>query len=155
MAVKLTGLNHKVATQLRLVAESCTICSSRSSRRPVRKLLDAHSYKDQEVWNFMVTVYCSTKRGITNLNRKSTKNWNTSSRICTDYCNVRGKRQINTRTGLDVRERSWIGKVMSGCVSFFLSILLATFGLDHLLQVETRSCENTPCTERKLCFAVP
>jgi len=43
MAVKLTRLNHKVAIQVHLVAESCTICSSRS-RRPARKLLDTPSY---------------------------------------------------------------------------------------------------------------
>jgi hypothetical protein len=43
MAVKLTGLSHKIAIQLHLVAESCTTCSSRS-RRPVRKLLDTPSY---------------------------------------------------------------------------------------------------------------
>jgi hypothetical protein len=39
MEVNLTRLTHKIAIQLHLVAESCTICSSRS-RRPVRKLLD-------------------------------------------------------------------------------------------------------------------
>jgi hypothetical protein len=43
MAVKLTRLTHKVAIQLHLVAEGCTICSSHS-RRPVRKLLDIPSY---------------------------------------------------------------------------------------------------------------
>jgi hypothetical protein len=43
MASKLTRLTHKIAIQLHLVAESCTICSSRS-RRPVRKLLDTPSY---------------------------------------------------------------------------------------------------------------
>jgi hypothetical protein len=43
MAAKLTNLTHKIAIQLHLVAESCTICSSRS-RRPVRKLLDTPSY---------------------------------------------------------------------------------------------------------------
>jgi hypothetical protein len=43
MAAKLTRLSHKIAIQLHLVAESCTICSSRS-RRPVRKLLDTLSY---------------------------------------------------------------------------------------------------------------
>jgi len=32
-----------MAMQLQLVAESCTICSSRS-RRPVRNLLDTPSY---------------------------------------------------------------------------------------------------------------
>jgi len=42
MAAKLIRLTHKVAIQLRLVAEGCTICSSRS-RRPVRKLLDMPS----------------------------------------------------------------------------------------------------------------
>jgi hypothetical protein len=37
MTVKLTRLTHKIAIQLHLVAESCTIFSSRSSR-PVRKI---------------------------------------------------------------------------------------------------------------------
>jgi hypothetical protein len=39
MAIELTRLTHKIAIQLYLVAESCTICNSRS-RLPVRKLLD-------------------------------------------------------------------------------------------------------------------
>jgi hypothetical protein len=43
MATKLTRLTHKVAIKLHLVAESCTICSSRS-RRPIRKLLDTPLY---------------------------------------------------------------------------------------------------------------
>jgi hypothetical protein len=43
MAAKLTRLTHKIAIQLHLVAESCTICSSRS-RRLVRKLLDTPPY---------------------------------------------------------------------------------------------------------------
>jgi hypothetical protein len=42
MAAKLTRLTHKIAIQLHLVAESCTICSSRS-RRPIRTLLDTPS----------------------------------------------------------------------------------------------------------------
>jgi len=37
------GKTHKVAIQLHLVADSCTICSCRS-RRPVRKLVDTLSY---------------------------------------------------------------------------------------------------------------
>jgi hypothetical protein len=43
MAAKFTRLTHKIGIQLHLVAESCTICSSRS-RWPVRKLLDIPSY---------------------------------------------------------------------------------------------------------------
>jgi len=43
LAAKLTRLTHKIARQLHLVPESCTMCSSRS-RRPVRKLLDTLSY---------------------------------------------------------------------------------------------------------------
>jgi hypothetical protein len=43
MAAKLTRLTHKIAVQLHLMAECCTICSSRS-RRPVRKLLDTPLY---------------------------------------------------------------------------------------------------------------
>jgi hypothetical protein len=44
MAAKLTRVTHKIAIQLHLVAESCTVCSSRS-RRPVRKLLDTPSHE--------------------------------------------------------------------------------------------------------------
>jgi hypothetical protein len=43
MAPKFTILTHKIAIQLRLVAEGFTICISRS-RQPVRKLLDTPSY---------------------------------------------------------------------------------------------------------------
>jgi hypothetical protein len=43
MAAKVTRLIHKIAKELHLVAESSTICSSRS-RSPVRKLLDTPSY---------------------------------------------------------------------------------------------------------------
>jgi hypothetical protein len=39
MATKLAGLTHKIAIQLHLVVESCTICSSHS-RRPVRELFE-------------------------------------------------------------------------------------------------------------------
>jgi hypothetical protein len=43
MAAKLTRLTHKIAIQLHLVTESCTICSCRS-KLPVRKLLDTPTY---------------------------------------------------------------------------------------------------------------
>jgi len=43
MAAKLTRLTHKITIQLHLMAESYTICSSRS-RRPFWKLLDTPSY---------------------------------------------------------------------------------------------------------------
>jgi len=43
MAATLARLTHKIAIQLPLVAESCTICNSRACW-PVRKLLDTHSY---------------------------------------------------------------------------------------------------------------
>jgi len=42
MAAKLTILTHKTVIKLHLLAESCTICSSRV-RRTVRKLLDTPS----------------------------------------------------------------------------------------------------------------
>jgi hypothetical protein len=42
MAAKLTTLTHKIAIQLHLVAESCTICSSRA-KRLVWKLSDTAS----------------------------------------------------------------------------------------------------------------
>jgi hypothetical protein len=43
MVAKITRLTHKIAIQLHLVAESCTICSSHS-RQPVQKLLDTPLY---------------------------------------------------------------------------------------------------------------
>jgi hypothetical protein len=49
MVAKLTRLTHKIAIQLHLVAESFTICSSRS-RRPVRKLLDTPLYMCIKKW---------------------------------------------------------------------------------------------------------
>jgi len=42
MATKLTRLTHKIAIQLPLLAESSTICSSRS-KWPVLELLDTPS----------------------------------------------------------------------------------------------------------------
>jgi len=41
MAAKLTRLTHRMALQLHLMVESCTVCSS-LSRRSVRKLLHPH-----------------------------------------------------------------------------------------------------------------
>jgi hypothetical protein len=46
MVTKLTRLTHKIAIQLHVVAESCTVSSSRS-RRPVWKLLDTPSYNQR------------------------------------------------------------------------------------------------------------
>jgi hypothetical protein len=48
MAAKLTKMTHKIAIQLHLVAESCTICSSHS-RRLVQKLLDTPSHKCSKI----------------------------------------------------------------------------------------------------------
>jgi hypothetical protein len=45
MVAKLARLTHKIAIQLHLVAESCTICSS-PSRQPVWELLDTPLYTD-------------------------------------------------------------------------------------------------------------
>jgi hypothetical protein len=63
MAVKLTTLTHKIAIQLRLVARSYAVCSSRS-RRPVRKLLDTFPYKRWAMgWMIEVLVFDS-QRGL-------------------------------------------------------------------------------------------
>jgi hypothetical protein len=69
MAAKLTRLSDKIVIQLHLLAESCTICSSRS-RRPVRKLLDTPSYVITflslingcifHVRLFLLSVFCPT-----------------------------------------------------------------------------------------------
>jgi len=53
MAAKLIRLTHKIAIQLHLVAESCTICSSHSSQ-PVRKLFVAPLYIRRHV----VVIWC-------------------------------------------------------------------------------------------------
>jgi hypothetical protein len=44
MEAKLTRLAHKIAIQLHLMAESCSVCRSRS-RLPIRELLDTPSWK--------------------------------------------------------------------------------------------------------------
>jgi len=69
MAAKLTRLTHKIAIiQLHLVAESCTICSSRS-RHSVRKLLDTRSYycsllkSDSELRSALVSTVTSYSDG--------------------------------------------------------------------------------------------
>jgi hypothetical protein len=50
MAAKLTRPTHKIAIQLHLVAEICTICTSRS-RRLVRKLFWIHPLISYTVGN--------------------------------------------------------------------------------------------------------
>jgi hypothetical protein len=52
MAAKLTRMTHKIAIQLHLAAESCTVSSSRS-RWPVRKLLNTPSHATLEVFTAM------------------------------------------------------------------------------------------------------
>jgi len=63
MAAKLTRLTHKIAIQLLLVAENCTICGSRS-RRPVRKLLDTPPYVvlyyGEETWTYTLHLIKNT-----------------------------------------------------------------------------------------------
>jgi hypothetical protein len=55
VAVKFIRLTHKITIQLHLVAESYTICGSRS-RRPVRKLLDTLSYMNQFLFTLVPSV---------------------------------------------------------------------------------------------------
>jgi hypothetical protein len=55
------GYGGKIVIQLHLVAESCTICSSRS-RRPVRKLLDTPSYLDIQKWFSLCFIKYSPQR---------------------------------------------------------------------------------------------
>jgi len=55
MVAKLTRLTHKIAIQLHLMAEGCTICSTRS-RRPVRKLLDTPACTEGGGWPCKRTV---------------------------------------------------------------------------------------------------
>jgi hypothetical protein len=57
------GKTNKIAIQLHLVAESCTICSSRA-RRPVRKLLDTPSYLH---WRKAVMIWGYMRQGVINV----------------------------------------------------------------------------------------
>jgi len=57
MAAKVTRLTHKIAIQLLLVSEGCTICSS-CSKWPVRKLLVTPSYKT--IRSHLVCVFMYT-----------------------------------------------------------------------------------------------
>jgi hypothetical protein len=63
MMAKLTRLTHKIAIQLHLVAESCTICSSRS-RWPVWKLLDTNDSR-RGLGIFLFTTASRTALGPT------------------------------------------------------------------------------------------
>jgi hypothetical protein len=87
MAAKLTRLTHKIAIQLHLVVESCTICRYRS-RRPVRKLLDAPSYtfvgEDEINWNIILKN--DWRKMLEKMCRKLSheKKW-LVSRTCTNY----------------------------------------------------------------------
>jgi hypothetical protein len=69
MAAKLTRLTHKIAIQLHLVAESFTICNSRS-RRPVPKLL-IHPRKlkplSLNVWAFIMWSFLLIKMYMKNI----------------------------------------------------------------------------------------
>jgi hypothetical protein len=57
MEAKLTILTYKMAIQLHLVAECCTICSSRS-RQPVRKLLATPSYIHIYIYIYVYVCVC-------------------------------------------------------------------------------------------------
>jgi hypothetical protein len=50
---KTNRLTHKIAIQLHLVPESCTICSSRT-RPPVWKLLDTPSYRTPRICRWLL-----------------------------------------------------------------------------------------------------
>jgi hypothetical protein len=69
MAANLSRLTHKIAIQLHLVAESCTICSSRT-RRPVRKLLDTPSLVYICKWDFALKAVKELIISISNVRRK-------------------------------------------------------------------------------------
>jgi hypothetical protein len=58
MGAKLTRMTHKIAIRLHVVAESCTICRSRS-RRPVRKRLDKPSYNFNTLLQKVIPFYAN------------------------------------------------------------------------------------------------
>jgi hypothetical protein len=66
IVAKLTGITHKIAIQLHLVAESCIIYSP-CSRKPVRKLLYTPSYilvRVSQYWKGHTTVTCWQCKGV-------------------------------------------------------------------------------------------
>jgi hypothetical protein len=85
MTAKLTRLTHKIAIQLHLVAESCTIFSS-VFRQPVRKLLDTPSYSNSaKVWTIGVLGFDSWRRGLgTTVSRTGSGAYAASYPICTE-----------------------------------------------------------------------
>jgi len=82
MEAKLTRLTHKIAIQLHIMAESCTICSSRS-RRQVRKLLDTPSYAYSNSHNYLVLGNLNSRLSLSfsrRLLQKRHQNWKNCSR---------------------------------------------------------------------------
>jgi hypothetical protein len=55
-AAKLTRLTHKTEIQIHLVAEGCTICSSRS-RPPDRRSLDTYLFT--YLLTYLLTPWCN------------------------------------------------------------------------------------------------
>jgi hypothetical protein len=74
MAAKLTRMIHKIAIQLYLVAESCTICSARA-RRPVRKLLDAPSYIKYSMTASISSPHSSRRHLLSNCIQQHMQMW--------------------------------------------------------------------------------
>jgi hypothetical protein len=100
-----TRLTHKIAIQLHLVAESCTICSS-LSRRPVRKLMNT------PVYTWTVTPGISFTF-ISVLNRKL---WLQRYVLCPLYCLWTYESvSISSRTGRLERELQMVELSATGC----------------------------------------
>jgi hypothetical protein len=140
MAEKLTRLSHKIAIQLHLVAERCTICRSRS-RRPVRKLLDTPSYlMDYSVWVFRPNFAFISENQLNRINRIFLLHISLSPSVCNLIYEGVSK---SFRTGRLERELQMVHLSATRCS--FIAILwvsLVSFAAITLCIASQRAIQN-------------
>jgi hypothetical protein len=129
MAAKLTRLTLKLLIQLHLVAESCTIYSSRS-RRPVRKLLNTSSHF--HIWS-RIRTHDPSLRAIQDHTEFSLLLISSWMQFC--YCRFEIFELRHNMTRTILNEMRWCGKwlaVESTSGSWSYSRAITTKILFHL-----------------------
>jgi hypothetical protein len=119
MAAQLTKLTHKIVIQLHIVAESCTICGSRS-RRPVRKLLDTPSYGEGSSLITNLHLICGKKK---NYQDKNIGIYILFSCICYNHCSNLlsfGDSSVGIALGYGLDERGSCVRFPAGARNFSL-----------------------------------
>jgi hypothetical protein len=152
MAAKLTRQTHKIAIQLHLVADSCTICSSRS-RRPVRKLLDTPSY------NRRFNIACHSVRSWTRATQLSVSQSTLFSRRNAPV-NISVKSRLSKKTSKQNSVRNFVPSLnyTSNPVYFVLSVrwLVGFQVCNTLSPTQSRVHLHISLQQRIfICFAEP